>query len=295
VEHGFAIVSTAQGLSADGLFALIRNQFETANDPRSGLPTIPLGAALMAAFAMFSLKCASLLAFDKCRNDPDIQRLYRVGRIPGDTSMREILDGVDPAEIRPAFTDVFRDLQRGKVLEQFVDWDDCYLLSLDGTQYFASNKVHCSSCQEKHSHTGVTTCSHAAVGVVLVYPDNREVIPLCPEPIIRQDGKSKNDCERNATRRLLDHVRREHPHLGFIVIEDGLSSNGPHFKDLLVHRMHFILDASKRSANRVLSMTLKWTGFVSRFNGGRIDVWAESACGERGLLAFASEASVFVR
>ena len=71
----------------------------------------------------------------------------------------------------------------------------------------------------------------------------REVIPLCPEPIIRQDGRGKNDCERNATRRLLGHIRKDHPHLGFIVVEDGLSSNGPHIQDLRDHEMHFILGA----------------------------------------------------
>ena len=232
-----------KALSADGLFALVRKRLDTVPDPRPGLPTIPLGDALMSAFAMFSLKCTSLLAFDQCRGDPNIRRLYRVGRIPSDTSMREILDGVDPSGIRPLFTDVFRVLQRGKVLEQFVYWNNCYLLAMDGSEHFSSGKVHCPCCQEKHSHTGVITYSHAVVGAVVVHPDHREVIPLCPEPIIRQDGVTKNDCERNATHRLLCHIRREHPHLNFIVIEDGLSSNGPHVKDLLDHRMHFILGA----------------------------------------------------
>ena len=78
---------------------------------------------------------------------------------------------------------------------------------------------------------------------MIVHPDHRQVIPLCPEPIIRQDGLEKNDCERNATRRLLGHIRKDHPHLGFIVVEDGLSSNGPHIQDLLDHGMHFILGA----------------------------------------------------
>ena len=232
-------------LSADGLFGMLRERFDSVSDPRPGSPTIPLGDALMAAFAMFSLKCPSLLAFDRERADPNIRRIYHVGRIPCDTSMREILDGVDPTEVRPAFSDVFRGLQRGKVLEQFVYWDNGYLLALDGTQYFASDKIHCPSCQEKRSRSGVITYSHAAVGAVLVHPEHREVIPLCPEPIIHQDGTTKNDCERNATRRLLDHIRREHPHLNFIVVEDGLSSNGPHVKDLLEHRMHFILGAKQ--------------------------------------------------
>jgi len=124
-----------------------------------------------------------------------------------------------------------------------VYWGNCYLLSLDGTQYFTSDKVHCPFCQETHSHTGRITYSHAVVAAVIVHPDHREVIPLCPEPIIVQDGVTKNDCERNATRRLLKHIRKEHPHLGLIVVEDGLSSNGPHIQDLREHRMHFILGA----------------------------------------------------
>jgi len=231
-------------LSADGLLGLIRDRFDQVVDPRRGVPKVPLGDALMAGFAMFSLKEPSLLAFDQeHRNDANLRAIYRIGHVPSDTSMREILDPVDWQELIPAFTDVFRCLQRGKALESFVFWDNCYLLSLDGTQYFSSTKIHCVSCQEKHSHTGVVTYSHAAVGAVVVHPEHPEVIPLCPEPIIRRDGQTKNDCERNATRRLLAHIRHEHPHLGFIVVEDGLSSNGPHVRDLKKYGMHFILGA----------------------------------------------------
>ena len=31
---------------------------------------------------------------------------------------------------------------------------------------------------------------------VLVYPDHKTVIPLAPEPIVKGDGATKNDCER---------------------------------------------------------------------------------------------------
>jgi hypothetical protein len=78
-------------------------------------------------------------------------------------------------------------------------------------------------------------------GAAIVHPDHREVIPLAPEPIIKQDGTTKNDCERNAAKRLLRKIRQEHPRLGLIVVEDSLSSNGPHVLELLEQRMHFIL------------------------------------------------------
>ena len=36
-------------------------------------------------------------------------------------------------------------------------------------------------------------------------------------------------------------IRREHPRLKLIVVEDGLASNGPHVRDLIEYGMHFIL------------------------------------------------------
>ena len=66
------------------------------------------------------------------------------------------------------------------------------------------------------------------LGAVLVHPDRREVIPLAPEPIVKGDGDTKNDCERNAAKRLLSDLRREHPHLKVLIVEDGLASNFPH-------------------------------------------------------------------
>jgi len=68
---------------------------------------------------------------------------------------------------------------------------------------------------------------------------------LAPEPILKQDGAKKNDCERNAAKRFLTELRREHPHLKLIVIEDGLASNGPHIKQLNSLNLRFILGAKE--------------------------------------------------
>ena len=111
------------------------------------------------------------------------------------------------------------------MLKRFVYLDGHYLLSLDGTTYFSSSKIHCSSCLEKHHRNGSVTYSHQLLGATLVHPDLKEVVPLAPEPIIQQDGQAKNDCERNATRRWLKRFRQEHPHLPVIVVEDALMAN----------------------------------------------------------------------
>jgi len=202
---------------------------------------------LMSAFAMFSLKDPSLLAFDKRRcNDHNLKSIYNIQNIPCDTQMRTILDDVDPEALRPMFRDVFRQLQRGKVLEPMAFFKGCYLLSLDGTGYFLSEKIHSNSCLEKvNRKTGEITYYQQILGAAIVHPDFKEVIPLVPEPIIKQDGQTKNDCERNAAKRFIDKLRKDHPRLHLVLVEDSLSSNAPHIQELQKNDLHYILGAKR--------------------------------------------------
>jgi len=279
---GLSVRKARKQLSADSLFRLVRSGLDAIPDARSGEIDIPLGDALMSAFAMFSLKDPSLLAFDQRRADPNdnFRTLYGIDRVPCDTQMRVLLDPVNPAAVRPLFRDVFRRLQRGKALARFVYMDRYYLVSLDGTTYFSSTKVHCAACLEKHHRGGGVTYSHQLLAATLVHPDLKEVIPLAPEPIVNQDGHTKNDCERNATRRWLKQFRQEHPHLDVIVVEDGLSANAPHLRDLRAAGVHYIIgvkpgdhaflfqylrDADAAGRTRTLSLVEPATGVLHHF------------------------------
>lgn len=232
-------------LSAPGLLAKIRTCFHRISDHRGDRSVIKLSDALMSGLAVFGLKCASLLQFDKDRQDPTIahnlQALYGVNQVPCDSQMREILDGVESRHLRPAFKAVFAQVQRGKGLEAYAYLDGHYLLSVDGTGYFSSQTIHCEQCCVKKKRNGQIEYYHQLLGAALVHPDQRAVIPLAPEPITHQDGQTKNDCERNAAKRLLPDVRREHPHLPLIVLEDALAANAPHIKLLKAQDMRFIL------------------------------------------------------
>jgi hypothetical protein len=228
-------------LSADALFRVVRSGFAAIPDYRLSDTEISLTDALMAAFALFSLKSPSLLAFDKHRVEGNLGTIYDIDHVPCDTQMREILDPVSPASLRPLFKSIFGQLQRGKALESMMFLDDYYLLALDGTEYFSSKTIHCASCLQKAHRNGSITYYHQMLGAALVHPDQRAVIPLMPEPIVKQDGTAKNDCERNAAKRFIAKLRQDHPHLKFIVTEDSLSSNAPHIETLHGHGLHYIL------------------------------------------------------
>ena len=226
--------------------------------------------AVLSALAMFSLKDPSLLAFQNRRNDQNMKNLYRIENVPSDTQMRAILDPLEPDSLRPLFHDVFHELQRGKALEPFVFYQGSYLLSLDGTEYFSSQKVHCPCCLQRRNKKGQVTYYHQMLGAAMVHPAQRVVIPFAPEPIVQQDGETKNDCERNASKRLLEKIRREHPKLNLTIVEDGLASNAPHIRLLKQLQFHFILGAKPDDHQHLFSQverasregrltTLRWT------------------------------------
>lgn len=236
-------------LSAPGLIGAIYKQFIKIPDETtfSRQPTISLSDHLMSGLAVFGLKCPSLLAFEKQKEETatekNLRDLYHVNQAPSDTYLRKRLDSVDPKYLRPAFKKLFSLFQRGKGLESYEFLDGHVLLSGDGTGHFHSNKISCPSCCQKKSRDGNISYYHQMFGVCMVHPEQKNVIPLCPEPILNEDGAEKNDCERNACKRFLQNFRREHPHLKAIFLADGLSSNGPNIEMLKDHNLRFILIA----------------------------------------------------
>ena len=203
-------------LKADTLFAIIRKDMQRVPDHRAANASIPLEG---------------------------LHGVFGVGVIPSDTQMRTTLDEVLPTLLRRPFRSVFHQLQRGKVLKKMTCFGDYLLLAIDGTGIYSSENIGADYCLTKEKRNGTLEYHLQMVTGALVSPDCKEVLPFCPEPIRRQDGSTKNDCERNATRRFLADFRREHPHLKVIVTEDGLSANAPHIKDLMAHDLRYILSA----------------------------------------------------
>jgi hypothetical protein len=232
---------TCQHLSADALFGLLRTGFAAIADHRPGPPDLSLAEALLSAFAMFSLTSPALLAFDRERPAGNLHRVYGLERVPGDPSRRALLAPVAPESLRPLYTHLFSALQRSKALKDMVFVQDHYLIALDGTGYFSSQQIHCASCLETPHRTGTVPYRHQMLGAARIHPDKHEVIPLMPEPIIKQEGTNKNDCERSAAQRLIATLRQDPPPLQFIVTDDRLRSNAPHIEVWQDHQRHYLL------------------------------------------------------
>lgn len=240
-------------LSAPGLVSQVRACFERVKDPLRSRKA-SLADHMMAALAMFMFKFPSMLDFDDKARGPeaDPELLHNLGtmfglrHVPCDTAMRERLDDVEPEALRPAFKKVISRLQRGKGLEGLTVIDDNYLVAIDGTEYFKSERVSCRHCCVRNKTNGKAEHYHQMLCASIVNPGSSAAFPLIlPEMITKADGATKNDCEMNAFKRLLPALRREHPHMKIAVLLDGLYGKAPQIRLLRKYGMGFLIGVKK--------------------------------------------------
>ena len=134
------------------------------------------GDCLMSGLAVFLEKHASLLQFDLTRHrhsvvEMNLRCLYGP-QVPCDTTLRRpALDPISPVRYRRAFQQVLQRAQRGKVLQRMSAWRGHYLVAVDGTGTFSSQRVHGPCCLRARHRNGSTTYSHQQLCGVMVHPD----------------------------------------------------------------------------------------------------------------------------
>lgn len=252
-------------LNGDVLIQAISKQFFTIKDHRNKNVDISINDALMSAFAMLSLKYPSLLKFDedrrKSKKARNLKSVYQIEKIPSDTQMREIIDQISPASISKIYKLIFNQIQRGKVLTAYSfmerrNHEHIYIVDVDGTGYFSSHEIHCENClQSIRSDTGEILYQHKMLGASIVHPSLKTVIPLAPEPIIKQDGQTKNDCEQVAFKRFIKKFREDHPKLNVIFNLDALYANSVILRHIKDNKAHYII-VVKESSNKSLFKSL---------------------------------------
>jgi len=237
------------GLNYDVLIDELRSDFQNIPDHRAANVVHKLPDILMSAYAIFALKYPSLLCFEQQPEveQANLQRLFGIDKICSDVQMRRVLDEVNPDHLQELFPRRFELLKRTGIIADYRFLKKYLLFSIDGVHYFESKKIKCKRCLEKHHRNGETSYHHSMLGVAMVHPNRREVFPMGNEAIQKQDGDSKNDCELNASKRLLDRLLKDYSDLPGIIVEDALYANEPHVQKILDHGWDFIINVKPSS------------------------------------------------
>jgi len=236
-------------LSFSALRQSLSKHFNSIKDPRvTGRCLHSLHDSLMSAFACMYFQDPSLAEFqrnrEKRQGKNNLRTLFHVQSIPKDTQLRELIDMVESESLRPVFKDYFERLRRGRYLDAYQIFPNMVMCSIDGVYHHASNHVHCDACLTKHHRNGSVTYQHGVLQGAVMHPDKKQVIPVMPEPISnRKSNYNKQDCEMNAAKRFLHHLKKDHPRLNVMIVGDGLFSKAPMINEVLACGFHFLLVA----------------------------------------------------
>jgi len=232
-----------------------RTRAKLFKDKRKGKnKTYKIADIVLSAFSLFFFQSESFLAFQRKMKEEEgrdnAESFFKISKIPSDNHIRDMLDYMDPKCLQPLFAKLLQYLKDAKILDSYK-YMGYYLIINDGTSYFSSKHIHCKKCltkTHKNKKDEETICyQHQAITPIIASPNQKEVLPLMPEFIENEDGKTKQDCEINAQKRWL----KQSGDLGLdgkiIVSGDDISSREPYCRDILEDNKSFLFVAKRKS------------------------------------------------
>jgi hypothetical protein len=247
-------------MTGGGLLDVLLEIFEAAvagfPESRKGknrhytIPEISRGA-----FAVFFCQSPSFLAhqqlMEQARGNNNGRTLFGIERVPSDNHIRGYLDGVDPHVVDPGFHRTLEVLKERGALEGFRGLGGTIPIALDGTKYFASEKLHCDFCSVAHRHDGHTLYSHSALLAAVFKPGVSQVLALPCEYISPQDGTKKQDSEWAAALRWLERFAARYSPWAVTIVGDDLYAHQPIIVRIRQAQMDYLFTA-KESSHRYL-------------------------------------------
>jgi hypothetical protein len=234
-------------LSFDHLQAILHQHTSALPDVRKPSPNTryTIQNAVLGAFGIFFMQSPSFLEYQRQlrhrQGHDNAQTLFGIEPIPCDNQIRTLLDPIAPHYFNPVFFEVFAHLEQQRLLDPFRVLDQQLLVSLDGTQYFSSQALHCPNCLTRQLSNGQTLYYHTAITPAIVCPGRAQVIALAPEYIMPQDGHAKQDCEQAAGKRWIQHHAATLVPHHVTLLGDDLYSKEPFCSLALQQGFNFIL------------------------------------------------------
>ena len=147
-----------------------------------------------------------------------------IDELPSVDSFCYFFQHLPPAELHKIINKMFRELERKKFLKQLKTKDGYLLLAIDGVQTFSTKREINHSINRNHKDSPKTY--HQYFLEAKIVSVNGFVISLDTEFIENPTEEfDKQDCERKATLRLLERIKKKHPHLRFLILGDALYCN----------------------------------------------------------------------
>ena len=246
------MASGGAALQFDGLIAGLRETVSALPDRRTGSNTrYSIADIALSAFSVFFLQSPSFLDFQRTmgrsKGRHNAASLFGVERVPSDNQIRSVLDGVPAESLYPMFDTVLERLVATGIADEFRSIGNDLLVTLDGTEYYRSERLSCPHCHVTRHSSGTVSYKHMLVSPAIVKAGEKKVIALAPEFIRAADGKAKAENELSAAKRWLQrHEQRLSP-LSVTIMGDDLYASQPFLEMVREAEMNFLCVCKSQS------------------------------------------------
>ena len=225
-------------------------------DPRHGSYTVYRPVELLMTSLLGNLMTIKTVTgvTESFNNDESINNFKRIvknpelAEIPHHDTINDFLKELDSDELLKVRTGMIKDLLKKRSFEQYrfeSNKRKYWLVAVDATGTHSFNKRHCEHClTRKHvdKETGKETFSyyHNVLEAKLILGEF--VFSIGTEFIENEDEfVSKQDCERNAFKRLAKRLKKDFSRLPICILADSLYANGPVMDICKSNRWEYII------------------------------------------------------
>lgn len=273
------MASGGDSLQFDRLILALRQTAGALPDRRAGKNKhYDMVDIALSAFSVFFLQSPSFLEFQRTmgrsKGRHNAASLFGVEQVPSDNQIRSVLDAVPAESLYPIFDEVLDRLTDSGTLKEFRSIGNDVLVTLDGTEYYRSERLHCPQCHVTHHSNGSLSYKHMLISPAIVKAGRKDVIALAPEFIRASDGTAKAENEITAAKRwLARHEQRLSP-LSVTIMGDDLYACQPFLAMVREAEMSFLcvckpqshkylqecIESLRQSGETQTTQTTEWNG-----------------------------------
>jgi hypothetical protein len=273
------VADRGDSLQFDRLIVALRETAAALPDRRTGKNNhYDMVDIALSAFSVFFLQSPSFLEFQRTmgrsKGRHNAASLFGVEQVPSDNQIRSVLDAVPAESLYPMFDEILDRLAATGTLKEFRSIGNDVLVTLDGTEYYRSQRLHCPQCHVTHHSNGTVSYKHMLITPAIVKAGRKDVIALAPEFIRSSDGTAKAENEITAAKRwLARHGKRLSP-LSVTIMGDDLYACQPLLTLVREAEMNFLcvckpqshkylqqcVESLRQSGDTETAQITEWTG-----------------------------------
>ena len=155
-------------------------------------------------------------------------------------TVSDVMNKLEPELLESCRRHIIKYLLDKRTPHKFRLMGKYFTMAIDGSGVYTFDEEPYAGCPSKTSKKGKTTWNQNVLEAKLVC-SNGFCLSVSTEWLKNEDGRSKQDCEQKALKRLLKNLKKDFSRLQICILLDGLFASGPVMEQIKSNGWEYII------------------------------------------------------